>query len=104
MIGIGLPGYGVYALRRAQDERGSNPSVILAPGIPEKLRQKVFDRFYRADSDRHASGVEGAGLGLSIVAHIVELHNAGIGLGVAKPGGLEVIVTLDNYPAVNQSA
>lgn len=68
------------------------------PGIPKKLRQRVFDRFYRANSDRHASGVEGAGLGLSIVAHIVELHSANIELDTASLGGLEVIVKFNTYP------
>ncbi|WP_067586314.1 ATP-binding protein [Endozoicomonas ascidiicola] len=63
------------------------------PGIPEVLRQKVFDRFYRVDSDRHASGVEGAGLGLSIVAHIVELHDASITLGTSQLSGLKVTVS-----------
>ncbi len=73
------------------------------PGIPEKLRQRVFDRFYRAGSDRHTSGVEGAGLGLSIVAHIIELHSASIELGTSRLlGGLEVIVKFNTYPAKNQ--
>ncbi|WP_419534272.1 ATP-binding protein [Endozoicomonas sp.] len=78
----------------------SNQQTILCitdtgPGIPQKLRRKVFDRFYRADSDRHASNVEGAGLGLSIVAHVIELHGATIKLGTAASGGLEVIVRFE---------
>ena len=62
------------------------------PGIPADQRERVFDRFYRVDSDRHNSGNNGSGLGLSIVTHIVELHKATITLGDAALGGLEVAV------------
>lgn len=39
------------------------------PGVPPALRGKVFERFFRAGNG------PGAGLGLSIVARIVELHH-----------------------------
>ncbi|MGH2547758.1 MAG: sensor histidine kinase, partial [Thermomicrobiales bacterium] len=43
------------------------------PGIPAERHAQLFDRFYRADTSRsRANG--GAGLGLSIVASIVEAH------------------------------
>ncbi|CAM3811372.1 ATP-binding protein [Parendozoicomonas haliclonae] len=60
------------------------------PGIPIEQRERVFDRFYRIGSDRHASGVEGSGLGLSIVKHVVDLHHADITLADADLGGLNV--------------
>ena len=45
-------------------------------GIPEQIRDKIFQRFWRADTSR-ARETGGAGLGLSIVASIVEaLHGA----------------------------
>lgn len=40
------------------------------PGINEELRERVFDRFFRADLDFG----DGCGLGLSIVADIAEAH------------------------------
>lgn len=46
-------------------------------GIPEGQRQKVFDRFYRMVG----SASTGAGLGLSIVKRIVDVHEAQISLG-----------------------
>jgi K+-sensing histidine kinase KdpD len=40
------------------------------PGVPEDLRDRVFDRFVRDE----ATGAEGTGLGLAIVRGIVEAH------------------------------
>ncbi|MFF7936058.1 two-component system OmpR family sensor kinase [Streptomyces sp. SAI-126] len=47
------------------------------PGIPEDIRHGVFERFTRADrSTKAATG--GAGLGLSIVAAVVEAHGGSV--------------------------
>ncbi len=46
-------------------------------GVPEDQREKVFDRFYRMVG----SASSGAGLGLSIVKRIVDVHEAQISLG-----------------------
>ncbi|WP_126975177.1 sensor histidine kinase [Frigidibacter oleivorans] len=40
------------------------------PGIPEDLRERIFDRFFRIDTD-HASG---CGLGLAIVHDVAQGH------------------------------
>ena len=50
-------------------------------GVPEHQYERLFDRFYRLDGDRHDSGKPGSGLGLAIVRHIVDLHDARIQLG-----------------------
>lgn len=42
------------------------------PGIPEALRERVFDRFYRGSQGE----VPGAGLGLAIVREVAERHGA----------------------------
>lgn len=60
------------------------------PGVPEDERDKIFDRFYRAERSRSKPG---NGLGLSLVAAVVELHKGRIQLEGNKPG-LRVIVTL----------
>ncbi|NNM67612.1 MAG: sensor histidine kinase, partial [Spirochaetales bacterium] len=41
------------------------------PGIPEKEKERIFERFYRTERGREK---EGTGLGLSIVKHIIVLH------------------------------
>lgn len=46
-------------------------------GIPEDLREKIFERFFRADASRHATGVH-AGLGLAIVKEYVQRLNGTI--------------------------
>ncbi|MEM9556031.1 MAG: HAMP domain-containing sensor histidine kinase [Acidobacteriota bacterium] len=49
------------------------------PGIPETEHHRVFERFYRG-SARGRQAPRGAGLGLSLVAAICELHGAAIEL------------------------
>jgi len=53
------------------------------PGIPETEREQVLQRFYRITG----SGVEGSGLGLSIVRRIADLHGARIELSNNEAGG-----------------
>jgi two-component system OmpR family sensor kinase len=54
-------------------------------GIPEQLREKVFERFYRVDNSRN-SETGGSGLGLAIVSTIVARHGGSI-VAVETPGG-----------------
>ena len=59
------------------------------PGIPENLRERVFERFFRVLGNKST----GSGLGLGIVQQITELHNANVSLAVPALGaGLEVMV------------
>lgn len=54
-------------------------------GIPEQLREKVFERFYRVDNSRN-SETGGSGLGLSIVSSIIAKHHGKI-VALETPGG-----------------
>ncbi|MDD3342759.1 MAG: ATP-binding protein [Sulfurospirillaceae bacterium] len=62
------------------------------PGIPEKYLTKIYDRFFRLDTQK-----QGTGLGLSIVKQIVELHNGSIELTNRKPHGLKISITFPKY-------
>jgi signal transduction histidine kinase len=55
------------------------------PGVPEEALPRIFDAFFRVDSDRNRrSG--GAGLGLSIARRAVELHKGKLRASNAGPG------------------
>jgi two-component system OmpR family sensor kinase len=55
-------------------------------GIPPQIREKIFQRFWRADSSR-TRDTGGSGLGLAIVAAIVNAHNGTIGISETPGGG-----------------
>ncbi|MEQ7922185.1 HAMP domain-containing sensor histidine kinase [Xanthomonas sp. WHRI 1810A] len=59
------------------------------PGIPAAEREAVFKRFYRSDSGNQQSGF---GLGLSIVAAIVNLHGFKLHIGVSPSGGASLVL------------
>ncbi len=69
-------------------------SIILqvvdnGPGIPDKLRARVFERFFRV----LGTNAQGSGLGLAIVEQIAKLHKGSIGLDTPEEGtGLQVEV------------
>lgn len=55
------------------------------PGVPEEALVRIFDPFYRVESDRNRmSG--GVGLGLSIARRAVELHKGRIWARNVQPG------------------
>ena len=61
------------------------------PGIPDVERDKAFQRFYRLEASRGM--LPGNGLGLSLVAAAVKLHQGSIQLEDNNPG-LRVVVTI----------
>jgi two-component system OmpR family sensor kinase len=64
------------------------------PGVPEDVRPHVFERFTRAEHRRRPDGSGGgAGLGLSIVAAVVEAQGGTVGL-TSKPGTTTFTVRL----------
>lgn len=48
-------------------------------GIPQNLKERIFERFFRVDKGR-SKNVGGTGLGLSIVKHIANYYNGTIEL------------------------
>jgi signal transduction histidine kinase len=66
------------------------------PGIPEIERESVIKRFYRSDKSRRT---EGLGLGLSLVAAIVNLHGFRFAIA-AGPGCTAEIACLQELETV----
>ena len=62
-------------------------------GIPKQLREKIFERFYRADNSRNRD-TGGTGLGLAIVKEIVLLHKGRIEVKDTPQGGATFRVKL----------
>lgn len=81
----------VTSLRR--DENGVRLAVTDdGPGVPEALRESVFERFTRGDEARtRASG--STGLGLSIVTAVAKSHGGRVDL-TSQPGATTFTVTL----------
>ncbi len=63
------------------------------PGIPEVLRERVFDPFFRVEASR-SRDTGGSGLGLAVVRAIVQRHDGEIALEDRPGGGLRVRVAL----------
>ncbi|MGZ5405564.1 MAG: sensor histidine kinase, partial [Nocardioides sp.] len=61
------------------------------PGIATDDLPHVFDRFWRAEESR---AMPGSGLGLSIVAQVVERHAGTVTAGPAPTGGTRLVVRL----------
>lgn len=69
------------------------------PGVPPDALPRIFDPFYRVDSDRNRSS-GGLGLGLAIARRAVELHNGRLTASNAGPG---LLVTIE-LPAVTEAS
>jgi signal transduction histidine kinase len=69
------------------------------PGIPLKERDEVFQRFYRLDASRSTPG---AGLGLSLVAAVADLHDAKVRLEDNQPG-LRAIMRLSKTSGMDRA-
>jgi two-component system phosphate regulon sensor histidine kinase PhoR len=63
------------------------------PGIAERHRSRIFERFYRIDTGR-SRALGGTGLGLSIVKHLAMLMHGTVGVEPVEPRGSAFWITL----------
>lgn len=63
------------------------------PGIPDDLRDRASDRFFRVDASR-ARETGGAGLGLALASALIHAQGGSLALTSTSGGGLTVVVTL----------
>jgi signal transduction histidine kinase len=92
-IGFSEPG-GRIALGCARDQ-SMLAFTVEGVGIPADYQQAVFDRF---ESRSHGSRHRGAGLGLSIVRSLAELHGGTVALESTPGRGTRVTVLLPLSP------
>ncbi|MDP4335037.1 HAMP domain-containing sensor histidine kinase [Curtobacterium sp. A7_M15] len=81
------------------DERGMAHIDVIdhGEGIPPQLRDKIFQRFWRADTSR-ARDTGGSGLGLAIVSGIVAAHHGSVEVFDTEGGGATFRVWLPLLP------
>jgi two-component system sensor histidine kinase KdpD len=83
--------------RRAGDELIEMGVEDEGPGIPIDLRDRVFDKFFRAtrDGDVRSRQPTGTGMGLAIAKGLVEAHEGNIWIESGRNGkGTRVLFTL----------
>lgn len=92
------PSGGVIRVAAQPDQEDMIRLVIedQGPGIPAELRERVFDKFFRAMRDGDVSGhTPGTGMGLAIAKGIVEAHGGRIWIeNAADSTGTRVVVLL----------
>ena len=91
------------AIEVALRQVGANVEVRIrdyGPGVPQESLTRIFDAFYRVDSDRNR-GSGGVGLGLAIARRAIQLHNGKLHAENARPG-LLVVIELPLAPGTAQ--
>ncbi|WP_285425627.1 HAMP domain-containing sensor histidine kinase [Pseudomonas sp. efr-133-TYG-103a] len=83
------PGGQVLVIARAEGDTTFIEVQDTGPGIPDAEREAVFKRFYRSETGNQQSGF---GLGLSIVAAIVNLHGFKLRIGNSPSGGASLVL------------
>lgn len=83
-------------------EHGADTESVIkicdhGPGISDDDAQKIFQRFYRADTSRDRD-TGGSGLGLAIVAGIVSQHHGTVRHEETPGGGATMVVRLPHHP------
>jgi two-component system OmpR family sensor kinase len=87
----------------ADTQRARLDVIDHGEGIPPEIREKIFQRFWRADTSR-TRDTGGSGLGLAIVSSIVAAHNGTVNV-VETPGGgatFQVSLPLAGSPSAPQ--
>ena len=90
---------GAPILVRVATQHGSATLEVAdrGPGLAPEQAGRIFDRFFRVDDARSRDN-GGAGLGLSIVAAIVQAHGGDVAVDTAPGAGARFVVTIPMTP------
>lgn len=88
--------YGHGGPVRVSASGGSDVAIAVedeGPGIPEEEQQRIFEPFFRG---RHAQEheIEGSGIGLNIVKHVVKSHGGRVRVGNKEQKGTRFVLQL----------
>jgi two-component system, OmpR family, sensor histidine kinase MtrB len=64
------------------------------PGVPERFRERIFERFARGPGGSRCGAVDGSGLGLALVAQHAGRHGGGAWVEDRPGGGARFVVAL----------
>ena len=88
------PGTEMRVRCRADGERARIEVHDRGDGVPPECRDRIFERFFRADPARTASSGSGAGLGLPIARWIAEVHGGALWLESSGADGSVFVAAL----------
>ena len=87
--------YGGGDLSVSVEQRGTQACVSVCdrgPGVPEAMRERIFESFFRLPG--HAEQAGGVGLGLSLVKQIVQRHGGAVRCEGRAGGGSCFVISL----------
>ena len=87
--------YGGAEVEASLQQRGSQVELRICdrgPGVPEALRERIFEAFFRVPG--HAERAGGVGLGLSLVRQIAERHGGSVRCEARSGGGSCFVLAL----------
>ncbi len=93
-------------VRAHREPAGTVATVVVEDhgiGIPGRLHDRVFERFYRVDRAR-ARSTGGTGLGLAIVRHVVSNHGGQVELDSLEGRGSVFTLVLPCQPPAGEAA
>ena len=86
-------GGGEVKVELARSSAGAELRVCdRGPGVPESLRERIFEPFYRLPG--HAEQAGGVGLGLSLVRQIAQRHGGSVRCDAREGGGSVFVLTV----------
>jgi signal transduction histidine kinase len=94
--------YGGNEIRVSIDRKASPADGVSlrvcdrGPGVPEAMRERIFEPFFRLPG--HAEQAGGVGLGLSLVKQIVERHGGRVRCEGREGGGSCFVIDLPERP------